>query len=231
MSAAPQLDPLEPSPLASARLHRKLTVDEAARRSGISPEQIRWLEEGRVYRFPVADDALIAVVLYATALGIEQDEARALARLPVEPKPPRVSRARVGAVAAAIVLLAGLGVALLGGFGESSRGLGLGGSNARNQASQPLPPTWKLSVDVLNGGGDIYYTRALASKIGGLGYKIRRVRKANRFDYPATAVYFEPGGDAYGARLATQLGVEAKPLPGGSNPRRLVVIVGPPRVD
>jgi transcriptional regulator with XRE-family HTH domain len=229
MSAAPQLDPLEPSPLASARLQRKLTVDEAARRAGISPEQIRWLEEGRVYRFPVADDALIAVVLYATALGIEQDEARTLARLPVEPKPPRVSRTRVVAVAAAIALLAALGVALLGGFGESS-GLGLGGGTARNHATQALPPAWKLSVDVLNGGGDIYYTRALASKIGGLGYKIRRVRKANRFDYPATAVYFEPGGDAYGARLASQLGVEAKPLPGGSNPRRLVVIVGPPRV-
>ena len=230
MSAAPQLDPLEPSPLASARLQRKLTVDEAARRAGISPEQIRWLEEGRVYRFPVADDALIAVVLYATALGIEQDEARALARLPVEPKPPRFSRTRIVAVAAAIVLLAALGVALLGGFGESSGGLSLGGSSAQSHPSQPLPPAWKLSVDVLNGGGDIYYTRALASKIGGMGYKIKRVRKANRFDYPATAVYFEPGGDAYGARLASQLGVEAKPLPGGSNPRRLVVIVGPPRI-
>jgi transcriptional regulator with XRE-family HTH domain len=228
MSAAPQLDPREPSQLASARLQRKLTIDEAARRAGISPEQIRWLEEGRVYRFPVADDALIAVVLYATALGIEQDEARALARLPVEAKPQRFSPTRIVAVAAAIALLAALGVALLVSFGENSRVLG--GSSARNHPTQPLPPTWKLSVDVLNGGGDIYYTRALASKIGGLGYKIRRVTKANRFDYPATAVYFEPGGDAYGARLARQLGVEAKPLPGGNNARRLVVIVGPPRV-
>ncbi len=231
MSAAPQLDPLEPSPLASARLQRKLTIDEAARRAGITPEQIRWLEEGRVYRFPVADDALIAVVLYATALGVEHDEARTLARLPVEPAPQRFSRTRIAAVAATIVLLAALGVALLGGMGGHSRGLGLGGNSGRNGTTQPLPPAWKLSVDVLNGGGDIYYTRALASKIGGLGYKIRRVTKANRFDYPATAVYFEPGGDAYGARLASQLGVEAKPLPGGSNPRRLVVIAGPPRVD
>jgi transcriptional regulator with XRE-family HTH domain len=230
MLAAPQLDPLDPSPLASARLQRKLTIDEAARRAGISPEQIRWLEEGRVYRFPVADDALIAVVLYATALGVEHDEARTLARLPVEPRPQRFSRTRIAAVAATIVLLTALGVALLGGFGGHSRGLGLGGSSGRNGTARPLPPAWKLSVDVLNGGGDIYYTRALASKIGGLGYKIRRVTKASRFDYPATAVYFEPGGDAYGARLASQLGVEAKPLPGGSNPRRLVVIAGPPRV-
>src|SRR5215831_2054241 len=226
MSAAPQLDRLEPSPLASARLQRKLTVDEAARRAGLSPEQILWLEEGRVYRFPFADDALIAVVLYATALGIEHDEARALARLPVDPKPDRFPRTRIVTAAAAVVVLAALGVALLGGFGGRSGAR----SVVRASPGQPLPPTWKLSVDVLNGGGDIYYTRALASKVGALGYKIRRVKKANRFDYPDTAVYFEPGGDAYGARLAHQLGVQAKPLPGGSNPRRLVVIVGPPRV-
>ena len=221
MSAAPQLDPLEPSPLASARLQRKLTVEEAARRAGISPEQIRWLEEGRVYRFPVADDALIAVVLYATTLGVDEDEARGLARLPVEPRPERYSRTRIAGVTAGILVLGALAAAVLGGFG----------SDTKTRGAQALPPTWKLRVDVLNGGGDIYYTRALASKIGGLGYKIRRVTKANRFDYPATAVYFEPGGDAYGARLAGQLGVEARPLPGGSNPRRLVVIAGPPRVN
>jgi transcriptional regulator with XRE-family HTH domain len=217
MSAAPQLDRLDPSPLASARLHRKLTIDEAARRAGLSPEQIQWLEEGRVYRFPFADDALIAVVLYATALGIEQDEARALARLPVEPKPDRFPRTRIVSAVAAVVVLAALGVALLGGLGGSSRNL-VGSSGGQVRPTQPLPPTWKLSVDVLNG------------RIGALGYKIRRVTKANRFDYPDTAVYFEPGGDAYGARLARQLGVQAKPLPGGSNPRRLVVIAGPPRV-
>jgi transcriptional regulator with XRE-family HTH domain len=221
MSAAPQLDRLETSPLASARIHRKLTIDEAARRAGLSPEQVEWLEQGRVYRFPEADDALVAAVLYATALGIEYDEARGLARLPVEPKPERYPRTRIITAAAAVILLVALGVALLGDFG---------GSTAAKHPTKPLPPPWKLTVDVLNGGGDIYYTRAMASKIGALGYKIRRVTKANRFDYRATAVYFEPGGDAYGARLARQLGVESKPLPGGNNPRRLVVIAGPPRV-
>jgi transcriptional regulator with XRE-family HTH domain len=221
MSAAPQLERLEPSPLASARIHRKLTVDEAARRAGLSAEQIQWLEEGRVYRFPAADDALVAVVLYATALGVDYDEARTLARLPVEPKPARYPRARIASAAAAVVLLAALGIAMLG---------GVGGSSATKHPGKPLPPPWKLTVDVLNGGGDIYYTRALASKVGALGYKIRRVTKANRFDYRDTAVYFEPGGDAYGARLARQLGVASKPLPGGNNPRRLVVMAGQPRV-
>src|SRR5689334_16265168 len=81
--------PLEPtgeeSPLARARLQRQLTVDETARRAGISPEEARWLEEGRVYRFARPDDALVATVLYATALGLDNREARELAGRPVPP--------------------------------------------------------------------------------------------------------------------------------------------------
>jgi transcriptional regulator with XRE-family HTH domain len=221
MSVVAQLEQQEPSPLASARLQRKLTVDEAARRAGLPSDQIEWLEEGRVYRFPSADDALIAVVLYATALGIDQDEARGLARLPVLPRPQRYPRTRIVSAAAGVLLIVALAVTLVGGFGSDTK---------KGTQTKALPPPWKFRVDVLNGGGDIYYTRALASKIGALGYKIKRVAKANRFDYPSTAVYFEPGGDAYGNRLARQLGVQAKPLPGGSDPHRLVVIAGPPRI-
>src|SRR5213592_2956068 len=121
MSVAPQLDPQQPSPLASARLQRKLTVDEAARRAGLTPEQVEWLEEGRVYRFPHADDALVATVLYATALAIDQDEARSLARLPIEPRPERYPRSRIIGVAAGVALLAALAVALLGGFGGAAK--------------------------------------------------------------------------------------------------------------
>jgi transcriptional regulator with XRE-family HTH domain len=221
MSVVAQLEQQEPSPLASARLQRKLTVDEAARRAGLTSDQIEWLEEGRVYRFPSADDALIAVLLYATALGIDQDEARGLARLPVLPRPQRYPRTRIVSAAAGVLLIVALAVTLVGGFGTDTK---------KGTQTKALPPPWKFRVDVLNGGGDIYYTRALASKIGALGYKIKRVAKANRFDYPSTAVYFEPGGDAYGNRLARQLGVQAKPLPGGSDPHRLVVIAGPPRI-
>jgi transcriptional regulator with XRE-family HTH domain len=221
MSVVAQLEQQEPSPLASARLQRKLTVDEAARRAGLTSDQIEWLEEGRVYRFPSADDALIAVLLYATALGIDQDEARSLARLPVLPRPQRYPRTRIVSAAAGVLLIVALAVTLAGGFGSDTK---------KRTQTKALPPPWKFRVDVLNGGGDIYYTRALASKIGALGYKIKRVAKANRFDYPSTAVYFEPGGDAYGNRLARQLGVQAKPLPGGSDPHRLVVIAGPPRI-
>src|SRR2546421_2244227 len=132
MSVAPQLEHQEPSPLASARLQRKLTVEEAARRAGLSYEQIEWLEEGRVYRFPSADDALVAVVLYATALGIDQDEARGLARLPVQPRPERYPRSRIISVAAGLVLLAPLAVPLLGGF--------RGGAQRGDLQTKPLPP-------------------------------------------------------------------------------------------
>src|SRR5436190_14159214 len=161
MSVAAPLQAREPSPLASARLGREVTVDEAGRRAGITTEQVEWLEDGRVYRFPTADDALLATVLYATALGIDADEARALARLPIAPKPARYARSRIAGAAAAVALLAALAVALVAGFG----------GDAKKRAPATTLPTWKLSVDVLNGGGDIYYTRTLASKIGALGYK------------------------------------------------------------
>src|SRR5712691_7885990 len=85
------VQPLEPtgedSPLARARLHRQLTLAETARRAGISEEQAQWLEEGRVYRFPSPDDALLAALLYGSALGIDNREARELAGLPVPPAP------------------------------------------------------------------------------------------------------------------------------------------------
>src|ERR671926_491503 len=106
MSVAAQLGHHEPSPLASARVRRKLTADEVARRAGISAEQVEWLEAGRVYRFPTPDDALLAAVLYAASLGIDADEARRLARLPVEPRPESASRRRGAGAGAAVVLLA-----------------------------------------------------------------------------------------------------------------------------
>jgi hypothetical protein len=70
----------------------------------------------------------------------------------------------------------------------------------------------------------------VASKIGALAYRIERVTRADRFDYPQTAVYYHPGGERIADRLAKQLGVDSKPLPGGAAPNRVVVIVGPARL-
>jgi LytR cell envelope-related transcriptional attenuator/Helix-turn-helix domain len=221
------VEPLEPtgeeSALARARLHRQLTVEETAKRAGISAEEVRWLEEGRVYRFPRPDDALAATVLYASALGIDNREARELAGLPVPPLPvqrdPVPRFVVIGAVVLALAVCATL--LLIPRSGHNPR--------AASPTTAILPPPWRLPVTVLNGSGDINYTRQVASHIGGFGYAIKKVGRADNFAYPQTAVYFPPRCEGVALRLAKQLGVATKPLPGGRGPCQLFVIVGPAR--
>ena len=92
-----------------------------------------------------------------------------------------------------------------------------------------LPPPWRIPVNVLNGSGDINYTRQVASRIGAFGYSIKKVGRADNFTYPQTAVFFPPKCEGVAFRLAKQLGVATKPLPGGTGPCQLYVIVGPAR--
>jgi transcriptional regulator with XRE-family HTH domain len=218
-----QLPPLirassQGSPLLRARLHRKLAREEAARRAELSTDEVAWLEEGRLYRFPSANVAVSAVLAYAHALGIDRREALSLAG---RARPPTVpdSLPRILGAAALAALFAVVAVALadprLAGEGRSAG------------TAQKLPPPWRISVDVLNGSGDINHTRRIADRIGSLAYRIATVRRADRFDYPETAVYYQPGGRPIATRLAAELGVTTKPLPGGKDPRRLIVIVGP----
>jgi transcriptional regulator with XRE-family HTH domain len=214
------------SPLAAARLARKWTPEELARRSGLTPDEVVWLEEGRVYRFRSTDDALLAMLLYAAGLGIDQREARELAGLPVPPHPIKRSAVpRFLAIAGSVIAALALAAFFLRPGDEASK------REAAARADAKLPPRWEISVDVLNGGGDIVYTRRVATRIGALGYQITRVRRADRFDYPETSVFYEEGGQEVAERLAAELQVEARPLPSGSNARRLVVVVGPPQVD
>src|SRR5205807_3204793 len=180
MELVARLEPAgEESPLARARLHRQLTVEETARRAGISAEEVRWLEEGRVYRFPRPDDALAATVLYASALGIENREARELAGLPVPPLPvQRDPVPRLVVIGAVVVALAVCATLLL--IPRS------GGKHAPVLNAAILPPPWRIPVTVLNGSGDINYTRQVASHIGGFGYTIKKVRRADNFAHPQT---------------------------------------------
>ena len=212
--------PAHTSPLTTLRLQRKLTVEEAAKRAALWPEQVEWIEEGKLYRFQGQDTAVLAVLRYATSLGIDHREARRLSGMPVEPPAPRLIGRWVAGGAAIAVLLAvtvTLAVALDG-----------NGAPAAGLKASTLPPPWKVSIDVLNGSGDINYTRRVASSVGSFGYRIQHVTRASRFDYKQTSVYFEPGGAGLAQRLASQLGgVPVHPLPGGTNKRRLVVIVGP----
>ena len=209
-----------PSPLARARVKRQLTVDAAARRAGLTPEEVGWIEDGRLYRFGSSEKATFALLLYATALEISRREARRLAGLPLLEPTSKNRLTVLGGIAATF-----LAVALVFALPQA---ISRSGSSSE-AAARNLPAPWKISVVVLNGGGDITYTRRVADRIGSMAYQIKRVSRADRFDYPETAVYFPPGGEAIGQRLAEQLDVPARPLPAGKNPRRLVVIAGPPR--
>lgn len=213
--------PAEPSSaLAGLRLQRKLTIEEAAKRASLWPDQVEWLEEGRLYRFASSETAVLALLRYATSLGIDEREAKRLSGLPVGPAPSKPF-GRWLALSVSALLVVALAAAL-------SFAVGRSGSKSSAAAAQ-LPPPWKFNVDILNGGGDINFTRQLASKVGAFGYRIEHVGKAGRFGYQKTVVYFEPGGEAYARRLADQLGCgTVSPLPGGNDPRRLVVIAGPP---
>jgi hypothetical protein len=229
MQQARILEPVpnaDESPLARARVHRQLTVDEAARRAGVAPEELQWLEEGRLYRFPTSDRALLVTLLYATALELDHREALELAGMEVPPLPPEASPLkRFGAITAfaALILAAVLAVAFARNESSSTKPKA---SVAASSAST-LPAPWAVDVVVLNGSGDIVYTRTVASRIQALSYRIEKVGKAASFNYPQTQVYYPPGGQAIGERLAKQLDVPMQPLPGGDDPKRLVVIVGP----
>jgi hypothetical protein len=103
------------------------------------------------------------------------------------------------------------------------------GKSAQHDAAI-LPPPWRVAINVLNGSGDINYTRQIASRIGAFGYTIKKVGRADNFTYPQTAVYFPPKCEGVAFRLAKQLGVATKPLPGGTaGACQLYVIVGPAR--
>src|SRR2546423_620364 len=134
------------SPLMSLRLQRKLTVEEAAKRAGLWPDQVEWLEESRLYRFPSSEAAVMALLRYATSLGIDHREARRLSGLPVEP-PPRRPFGRWLAGGAALTLVAVLITGLVVAFSR-------GGSPSASKAAA-LPPPWKFTTDVLNGHRDI----------------------------------------------------------------------------
>jgi transcriptional regulator with XRE-family HTH domain len=210
------------SPLARARLHRQLTLEETARRAGISAEEAKWLEEGRVYRFPTADDALLAAILYGSALRIENREARELAGLPTPSAPgerrPVPRLIVLGAILVAAAVAAS--IAVISHTGGRSHGVAA--------PTAALPPPWRVGVSVLNGSGDYNYTRQVATHIQADGYRIDHVGRADSFNYLQTAVYFPPHCEDLALRLAKQMGVPTKPLPGGTG-CKLYVIVGPAR--
>jgi hypothetical protein len=220
------------SPLGAVRLRRRLTVEEAAARARLHVDDVKALEENRLYRFPSVERAVAATLVYGTALEISEREARELAGLPVPPLTPgsRLRRLRRFLPAVAIVILAAT-VALLavrpGPIGpEASPAL----ANGSAEAPVTLPPPWQIRVDVYNGTKIPNAATEVANEIGGpLAYRVGDVGNTDRADYVETRVYFPPGASGIATRLAAQLGVPATELPSGKDRLRLVVIVGTDR--
>jgi LytR cell envelope-related transcriptional attenuator len=220
------------SPLGAVRLRRRLTLEEAAARAKLHVEDIRALEENRLYRFPSIERAVAATLVYGTALGISEREARELAGLSVPPLTPgsRLTRYRRFVPVVLIVLLS-VAVALLairpGPIGEAAGPTPAQGSA---QAQVKLPPPWEIRVDVYNGTTAPNAATEIANEIGGpLAYQIGDVANADRSDYVETRVYYATGAEAIASRLAAELGVPITALPGSTDENRLIVIVGTDR--
>jgi hypothetical protein len=214
----------QPSPLREARERRELTPRAVALRSGLTEEEIEWLEEGRMYRFPSQSAAIMAAVVYATAIGIDRAEARRLAGLPVGRRLNVNARARLVVVGLTAALLSALAVMVFVPNLQLMRT-----RTVEAIPNENLPAPWTLQINVENGSGDISWTREVASRIGAMGYTIAHVGPADRFTYKQSTVFYGPGGHDVGLRLARQLGVGVEPTE-GLTPKQLLVIVGPPTV-
>jgi transcriptional regulator with XRE-family HTH domain len=216
------------SPLVAARLRRQLTVEEAAARASLDVDAVKSIEESRTYVFPSTADAIATAVVYASSLGITEREARELAGLPVESVAERWSLHRWAFVLLFTVAFAALLIFVL-------RPQFIPGSPplppapvAKTAAppAEPLPERWEIQVDVYNGSRIGNAASGMANELAGLAYRIGVVKNADRRTYGETRVYYPPGGEEIGERLANELGVGTTALPGGDDPLRLVVIVG-----
>jgi hypothetical protein len=217
------------SPLGAARLRRRLTVEEAAARARMEVDHVKSLEENCMYRFGSNADALAAALVYATALGISEREARQIAGLPVTSRlvdPWSLRRSM-----AICAFLAAMGMLLWFGFRpEFGSDAPAAATPAAGQTpadpTTVLPEPWEIQVDVYNGTGAGNAAASMANQVAGLAYQIGKVGNAKQDGYRRTLVYYAPGGQEIAARLGHELGVGTAALPGGDNPNRLVVIVG-----
>jgi hypothetical protein len=193
-------------------------------------DQVKSLEENCMYRFGSNADALAAALVYATALGISEREARQIAGLPVASR--LVDPWSLRRTMAIFAFLAALGMLVWFGFRPELGGNAPAAATpaaagpAAADPTKALPEPWEIQVDVYNGTGAGNAAASMANKVAGLAYQIRNVGNARRDDYTKTLVYYAPGGQEIAARLAQELGVGTAALPGGDNPNRLVVIVG-----
>jgi transcriptional regulator with XRE-family HTH domain len=216
------------SPLVAARLRRQLTIEEAAARASLDVDAIKSIEESRTYVFPSTADAIATAVVYASSLGITEREARELAGLPVVSVAVRWSLHRWTLVLVFTVAFAALLIFVMRPqyFPGSPPPPPAPVAKTPAPPAEPLPEPWEIQVDVYNGTKVGNAASGLANELAGLAYRIGAVKNADRRNYGETRVYYPPGGEEIGERLANELGVGTTALPGGDDPLRLVVIVG-----
>jgi LytR cell envelope-related transcriptional attenuator len=214
------------SPLVTARLRRRLSLEEAAALTSLDVDEIRSLEESRTYRFQTATDAIAATVVYASALGITDREARELAGLPVASVVERWSLRRWAIVLGFVAVVAAFMIFVLRPQLLPVEPPPAPAAPAAKPTAAPLPERWEIQVDVFNGSRRGNAASSIANEVAGLAYRIGDVRNADRRTYTETSVYYPPGGEAIARRLGGELGVGVTALPGGDDPNRLVVIVG-----
>lgn len=219
---------VESSPLVAARLRRRLSLEEAAARADLDVGAVKSLEECRTYVFPSTADAIAAALVYASSLGITSREARELAGLPTATVAERWSLRRWAVVGGFVAALAFLLVFVLRPELSPEPAAPAPAAKAHEPAL-PLPPRWEIQVNVFNGTRKGNAAAGVANEVAGLAYRIGDVKNADRRDYRKTRVYYPPGAEAIGRRLAGELGIGVQALPGGRDPRRLIVIVGAAR--
>jgi LytR cell envelope-related transcriptional attenuator len=213
------------SPFGAARLSRRLTLEQAAARADMDVEAVKSLEDNCVYRFGSNADALAAALVYAASLGISAREARKLAGLPVPPRFDPWSPRRMAAALAFLLTCTALAWFVLWPelFPASPA---VAASGPAPAVATPLPPRWEIQVDVYNGTNVGNAAAGMANRIAGLAYRMGAVGDAKERNYERTLVYYPPGAEDIAKRLAGELGIGTAALPGGDDPRRLVVIVG-----
>jgi hypothetical protein len=203
-----------------------LTLEQAAARANMDVDAVKSLEDNCIYRFGSNADALAAALVYAASLGISEREARRLAGLPVPSRLDPWSPRRTLAALAFLLTSTALAwfIAWPQFFPETPS------AAAASAPSQPaaalLPARWQIQVDIFNGTTRGNAAAGLANQIAGLAYKMGTVDNAKQRNYQRSLVYYPPGGEEIAKRLAAELGVGTRALPGGDNPLRLMVIVG-----
>jgi hypothetical protein len=189
-------------------------------------DSVKSLEDNCLYRFGSNADALAAALVYAASLGISEREARSIAGLPIPSRlNPWSFRRGVTAVGFVCAFGALLWFVAKPGLFPSPPSVAPEAKAAVRTAT-PLPARWEITVDVYNGTMVGNAGSGMANQVAGLAYRIGALGNAKQRNYKRTLVYYPPGAEEIAKRLGRDLGVGTAALPGGRDPRRLVVIVG-----